>query len=93
MGIFQLSLVSGIFLANFFASLFVANFSWRLIFACAIPFSILLFIISLIAPFSPSWLILKGKHQQVLTISEQLALKIQHPLTEKIKLVFLNLLR
>ena len=44
MGIFQLSLVSGIFLINFFASLFVANFGWRLIFACAIPFSILLFI-------------------------------------------------
>lgn len=91
MRIFQLSLVSGIFLANFFASLLVVSFGWRLIFACAIPFSILLFIISLIAPFSPSWLILKGKHQQALHISQKLALKVQHSLTKKIKQALLNL--
>ncbi|MDE4971871.1 MFS transporter, partial [Francisella tularensis] len=74
MGIFQLYLVSGIFFANFFASLLVVSFGWRLLFACAIPFSILLFIISFIAPFSPSWLILKGKHQLALHISQKLAL-------------------
>nr|WP_233418137.1 MFS transporter [Francisella orientalis] len=61
----------------------MASFGWRLVFACAIPFSILLFIISLIAPFSPSWLILRGRNEQALTISEQLALKVQHSLTEK----------
>lgn len=93
MAIFQLSLVSGIFLANFFASLFVASFGWRLIFACAIPFSILLFIISLIAPFSPSWLILKGRNEQALTISEQLALKVQHSLAEKNKIGFAEFIK
>ncbi|MBK2261296.1 MFS transporter, partial [Francisella tularensis] len=93
MGIFQLSLVSGIFLANFFASLLVVSFGWRLIFACAIPFSILLFIISLIAPFSPSWLILKGKHQQALHISQKLALKVQHSLTKKNKTGFVEFIK
>ncbi|XSZ46983.1 MFS transporter [Francisella noatunensis] len=94
MAIFQLSLVFlGIFLANFFASLFVASFGWRMIFACAIPFSILLFIISLIAPFSPSWLILKGRNEQALTISEQLALKVQHSLTEKNKKGFVEFIK
>ncbi|AXH32688.1 MFS transporter [Francisella opportunistica] len=93
MAIFQLSLVSGIFLANLFASLFVTSLGWRFIFACAIPFSILLFVTSLLAPFSPSWLILKGKNEQALTISEKLALKVQHSLSEKNKIGFFEFIK
>lgn len=93
MAVFQLSLVSGIFIANFFASLFVSNFGWRFIFACAVPFSVLLFVISLLAPFSPSWLLLKGRNEKALTTSEQLALKIQHPLTQKNKIGFFEFIK
>ncbi|AIT09994.1 MFS transporter [Candidatus Francisella endociliophora] len=93
MATFQLSLVSGIFLANFFASIFVSYFGWRSIFACAIPFAIFLFIISILAPFSPSWLILKGRNEQALTISEQLSLKIQYSLTNKNKIGFVEFVK
>lgn len=86
MAMFQLSLVFGIFIANFFASLFVERFGWRFIFGCALPFAVLLFFISLLAPFSPSWLILKGRNAQALTIGEKLDLKIQDSIKEKNKI-------
>ncbi|APC97555.1 MFS transporter [Francisella frigiditurris] len=60
-GIFQLSLASGIFIANLLASLLAANYGWRLIFAFAIPLAISLLFVSFIAPFSPAWLYSKGK--------------------------------
>ena len=76
MGIFQLSLVSGIFIANLLASLFVYDYGWRAIFGLAIPFSIALLIISVIAPFSPSWLLLKGRNELAITTGERLSLEI-----------------
>ncbi|GAB4221821.1 MAG: sugar porter family MFS transporter [Francisella sp.] len=85
MAIFQLSLVSGIFLANVFSSLLVVKYGWRIIFACAIPFSVLLFVMCLLIPFSPSWLILKGKNEQALTISKKLSLNLKSlPINNKI---------
>ncbi|API86335.1 MFS transporter [Francisella uliginis] len=93
MAIFQLSLVSGIFLANLFASIFVNDFGWRFIFGCAIPFSVALFIVSLLAPFSPSWLVLKGRNNQALNIGEQLDLKIQLSLKEKNKIGFIEFIK
>lgn len=93
MAMFQLSLVFGIFIANFFASLFVEKFGWRFIFGCALPFAILLFFISLLAPFSPSWLILKGRNAQALTIGQKLDLKIQDSLKEKNKIGFIEFIK
>ena len=76
MGVFQLSLVSGIFIANLLASLFVYDYGWRAIFGLAIPFSIVLLIISIIAPLSPSWLLLKGRNELANSIGEKLSLDI-----------------
>ncbi|AXA33370.1 MFS transporter [Francisella adeliensis] len=90
--IFQLSLVSGIFIANVFASMFVYEFGWRFIFGCALPFSIGLFVVSLFAPFSPSWLMLKGRSKLALSIGEQLALNISSPIA-KDKIGFMELVR
>ena len=76
MGVFQLSLVSGIFIANLLASLFVYDYGWRAIFGLAIPFSIALLIISVIAPFSPSWLLLKGRNELAISTGKKLSLEI-----------------
>jgi sugar porter (SP) family MFS transporter len=62
-GIFQLSLASGVFIANLLASLFAANYGWRVIFGFAIPLALLLLFVSFLAPFSPSWLYAKGKKE------------------------------
>ncbi|MDE4963608.1 MFS transporter, partial [Francisella tularensis subsp. holarctica] len=51
------------------------------------------YIISLIAPFSPSCLKLKGKHQQALHISQKLDLKVQHSLTKKNKTGFVEFIK
>ncbi|MGQ4001560.1 MFS transporter [Francisellaceae bacterium CB299] len=78
MGIFQLSLVSGIFIANLLASLFVHDYGWRAIFGLAIPFSVVLFVISVIAPFSPSWLFLKGRNELAISTGRGLSLSVDN---------------
>ena len=78
MGVFQLSLVSGIFIANLLASLFVYDYGWRAIFGLAIPFSVVLFVISVIAPFSPSWLFLKGRNELAISTGRGLSLSVDN---------------
>ena len=78
MGVFQLSLVSGIFIANLLASLFVYDYGWRAIFGLAIPFSVVLFVISVAAPFSPSWLFLKGRNELAVSTGKRLSLNVDN---------------
>ena len=64
MGVFQISLVFGIFFANLIATMFAHKFGWRLIFLSVIPMSILLFVFSLITSKSPSWLNSVGRRDE-----------------------------
>ncbi len=72
MGVFQISLVFGIFFANLIATMFAHKFGWRIIFLSVIPMSALLFMLSLITSKSPSWLNSIGKRDEAETINNKL---------------------
>lgn len=80
MGIFQLSLASGIFLANVLASIFAVKYGWRVVFLLAIPFSVILFLLTFIAPYSPVWLQMKGRSKEAKDTSMQLFSTFQEKL-------------
>ena len=93
MGVFQLALVVGIFLANLFAGLFVEDYGWRFIFGLIVPFAALLFVVSMIVPFSPSWLLLKGRNVQAVSVGEKLSLNIDGSMGARDNVGFIELVK
>ncbi len=45
------------------------------LFGLAIPFSVVLFVISVAAPFSPSWLFLKGRNELAVSTGKKIVIK------------------
>jgi MFS family permease len=72
MGVFQISLVFGIFFANLIATIFADKYGWRVIFVSVLPMSMLLFVLSLLTTKSPSWLNSVGRRYEAETANQEL---------------------